>query len=291
MERKVRKAPRHSRQAATSAADAFDARQYDPELRSMHRSHAASPAFSFWSAVKYVTLLSILLWWLPIFGQMIAGYVGGRRAGSPFRAILAALIPVVMLWLFFTGVHAGVFGDPAAVLGLPTRIVDQASAAPVIGPYAQFASGYMHSFLASVTALTTQSLNGFLVTLVFAYIGGILAEQARREMDSRPSSTVGVSILQPILPSRRHASPEIEGMNRVPYSAEAADEGEAAPSRARAAQAAKSEALEAGDEDEAPPSKPARAASHRPAEPGKPTREEKFVSQALRRYDRASKSR
>ena len=37
--------------------------------------------YSFWSAVKYTFTLSLLLWWLPIFGQMIAGYVGGRRAG------------------------------------------------------------------------------------------------------------------------------------------------------------------------------------------------------------------
>ncbi|HPP45635.1 MAG TPA: hypothetical protein PK446_07570, partial [Methanomassiliicoccaceae archaeon] len=37
--------------------------------------------YSFWSAMKYTFALSLLLWWLPVFGQMVAGYVGGRRAG------------------------------------------------------------------------------------------------------------------------------------------------------------------------------------------------------------------
>src|SRR3989337_919678 len=93
----LRSSPRR-RKRPSPAAKAFDERQFDPELRSMHRSHAAAPAFSFWSAVKYVTLLSILLWWLPTFGQMIAGYVGGRRAGSPWRGVAAALVPVVLIF-------------------------------------------------------------------------------------------------------------------------------------------------------------------------------------------------
>src|SRR3972149_10597485 len=43
--------------------------------------HHAS--YSMWGAMKYVPVLSVLLWWLPTFGQMIAGYIGGRRSGGP----------------------------------------------------------------------------------------------------------------------------------------------------------------------------------------------------------------
>src|SRR3972149_538877 len=43
--------------------------------------HHAS--YSMWGAMKYVLVLSVLLWWLPTFGQMIAGYIGGGGGGGP----------------------------------------------------------------------------------------------------------------------------------------------------------------------------------------------------------------
>ena len=48
--------------------------------------------YSFWSAVKYSFILTVLLWWLPVFGQMVAGFVSGRRAGKPWKGVLAALL-------------------------------------------------------------------------------------------------------------------------------------------------------------------------------------------------------
>jgi len=54
--------------------------------------------YNFWSAVKYTFGLSLLLWWLPVFGQMIAGYVGGRRAGAPWKGMIAALLPVAFFF-------------------------------------------------------------------------------------------------------------------------------------------------------------------------------------------------
>lgn len=40
-------------------------------------------------------LLSILLFWLPFFGPLIAGFVGGRKAGSLGNAILAVFLPAI----------------------------------------------------------------------------------------------------------------------------------------------------------------------------------------------------
>jgi len=37
------------------------------------RFRSSRVVYSFWSASKYVFILSIMLWWLPMFGQMIAG--------------------------------------------------------------------------------------------------------------------------------------------------------------------------------------------------------------------------
>ena len=55
------------------------------------------------SAIVWMFILSILLFWLPIIGPLVAGFIGGRKAGSLGNAVLAALLPglVVGVALFF----------------------------------------------------------------------------------------------------------------------------------------------------------------------------------------------
>lgn len=50
-------------------------------------------------------LLSVLLFWLPGLGTLIAGFVGGRMAGGVGAALFAALLPSLLLGvgLFFLG--------------------------------------------------------------------------------------------------------------------------------------------------------------------------------------------
>lgn len=142
-------------------------------------------AYSFWSAVKYTTILSFLLWWLPIFGQMIAGYVGGRRAGTPWKGALAALIPVIIIFAFLGGIEMGwiptkFFGidfAPAAIMGAIGAYV------PLIEPYINFTMMYLDSFLEAIQATTSLRLDSYIITVAFAYIGGILSDQTRREME------------------------------------------------------------------------------------------------------------
>ena len=43
--------------------------------------------------------LSLLLFWLPIVGPLIAGYVGGRMAGGVGRAVTLAVLPAVAMGL------------------------------------------------------------------------------------------------------------------------------------------------------------------------------------------------
>ncbi|MFP4169805.1 MAG: hypothetical protein ACLFUV_02100 [Methanomassiliicoccales archaeon] len=145
----------------------------------------AKVAYSFWSAVKYTFILSLMLWWLPIFGQMIAGYVGGRRAGSPWKGVAAAMIPVIVIFSFIGLVEAGyiptrLFGidlDPNSIMALI------ASNIPLVEPYVNFSLMYFQSFLEAIQATTSLRLDSYIITVAFAYVGGILSDQARREMD------------------------------------------------------------------------------------------------------------
>lgn len=62
----------------------------------------------------YMVLITLALFFLPLLNGIIGGAVGGYKAGTPGRAMLAALLPAVVvgagLWIIF-----GVFGGP--VLG------------------------------------------------------------------------------------------------------------------------------------------------------------------------------
>ena len=50
-------------------------------------------------------LVSILLFWLPVAGPIIAGFIGGRKANGVMSALIAALLPSI-IWgvlLFLLG--------------------------------------------------------------------------------------------------------------------------------------------------------------------------------------------
>lgn len=62
------------------------------------------------SAMLWMFVLSILLFWLPLIGPLIAGFVGGRKAGTLGNAIIAALLPGIVLgaiFFFFTSLLTG----------------------------------------------------------------------------------------------------------------------------------------------------------------------------------------
>jgi len=53
--------------------------------------------------VLWMFLISILLFWLPVAGSLIAGVVGGKKSGGVGPAIVAVFVPgiVIGVLLFF----------------------------------------------------------------------------------------------------------------------------------------------------------------------------------------------
>lgn len=45
----------------------------------------------------WMTVIGILLFWLPVFGPLVAGVVGGKKAGGVGKAVLAAFLPGVVI--------------------------------------------------------------------------------------------------------------------------------------------------------------------------------------------------
>ena len=60
----------------------------------------------------WMFLISVLLFWLPILGPLIAGIVGGMKAGGVINGLTAALIPGIVFGI-------ALFVLAAALTGLP----------------------------------------------------------------------------------------------------------------------------------------------------------------------------
>jgi len=141
--------------------------------------------YSIWGAMKYTMVLSILLWWLPVFGQMIAGYIGGRKAGSPLKGVISAILPVVALFAAIALVdHYLSQGFAGTASASSSLMAGFAAGVPIIGPYLDFTRDYVVKFLDSLAGSSPYGMNSYIITLAFAYIGGILADQTRREIEA-----------------------------------------------------------------------------------------------------------
>jgi hypothetical protein len=64
------------------------------------------------SAMVWMFVLSLVLFWLPVIGGLIAGFVGGRKAGSVGSAIVAVFLPGIVFFL-------AIFLLAASLVGLP----------------------------------------------------------------------------------------------------------------------------------------------------------------------------
>ncbi|MBS63943.1 hypothetical protein [Salinisphaera sp.] len=80
-------------------------------------------------AMIWMAVLSLLLFWLPLLGPLIAGFVGGRTAGSAGRGLLAAVLPAAVLCFVLVGFGTALAGLPLigiiASAGLFVLIVAQ----------------------------------------------------------------------------------------------------------------------------------------------------------------------
>ncbi|MEW5937094.1 MAG: hypothetical protein AB1665_04655 [Candidatus Thermoplasmatota archaeon] len=149
-----------------------------------------TPPHSFWDGVWYTFILSLLLWWLAPFGQMIAGYVGGRRTGSPIKGLVAAMIPMGFLALLALVFEDGAFGLAAWWSDVFRGwLASLSTAAPMFLTYIEFSTEYMRT-MGEMMGLGSTIPITLLLTIVFGYVGGAMAMQARREIEGWGDGTM-----------------------------------------------------------------------------------------------------
>lgn len=239
--------------------------------------------YSIWAASKYILMISLMLYWLPLVGQMIGGFIGGRRAGSPFRAIMAAIVPVAIFFGISTALQTGFIPiklQNATVLAY-TLVEQTLERLPIASPYVSFATTYVGSFIDELKSAASLKVGNYLITIAFAYVGGILSDQSRRELEyvsryGSPTTNILVSgretehrhvqipnplsFFHSLVPSRKaQQASGFASLMPVAYSANGA-----APAR----QQAVSRATVTNDEQEfSPDFNPGRMVRRRPAAP------------------------
>ncbi len=137
--------------------------------------------YRFWLGVFYGILLMFSLYWLPLFGPMIAGYVAGRRAGSPAKGTIAAMI-IVVLFYIVQSPHI-ISGFPVNLVAAKESVKSTATAyIPALSPIISFISSYTTPAVSILSGQVSYTPQTYTILLVFAYIGGTMASQKREEI-------------------------------------------------------------------------------------------------------------
>jgi hypothetical protein len=72
----------------------------------------ASNKGSISAGMLWMTVISLLLFWLPLLGPFIAGFVGGRAAGGVGPAIIATFLPAVVFGVLLFALATILTGIP-----------------------------------------------------------------------------------------------------------------------------------------------------------------------------------
>jgi len=149
------------------------------------KNEAPAGPFSLRSAFLITALLTMFLWWLPVLGQMIAGYVGGRKSGSAAKGVLVTGSVVGIFIAAALLLSAAGFSFTDAQVRLTGTVL---SGFPAVADIVTTISEYAASFFLAFGTIESACLAVALTTVTFGLIGGILAGQVRCESEYRMSS-------------------------------------------------------------------------------------------------------
>lgn len=138
-----------------------------------------SNIYSMRSGIFLVIVLLFVLGWMPVIGHAIAGYVGGRRSGSPIKGLISGLIGVTIVASTIT-----------FVMTLMSPYFSQSSNglevwAATITENSNFQQMFNTVLVSGKNFFTSIDLTMNHVTSItvasFGIVGGIIADQTQKE--------------------------------------------------------------------------------------------------------------
>ena len=113
---------------------------------------------------------------------MIAGYIGGRKAGTPVKGFFATLLPVILVFMVYGLMRMGILPglDTLWTSGFDL-ISSVASGIPLIGPIMDFSLHYL-GFLSGYIGMGSAWLAPYALMVLFGYAGGVMSLHHKREL-------------------------------------------------------------------------------------------------------------
>jgi hypothetical protein len=85
-------------------------------------------------AIIWMFIISLLLFWLPVVGPLVAGIVGGKKSGGIGNALLAVFLPAIVFGILLFFVATSLTGLPiiGALAGAGGLILALAHVGPLL---------------------------------------------------------------------------------------------------------------------------------------------------------------
>ena len=134
------------------------------------------------SGVSISVILALTLAWIPYIGPIVSGFVGGRRAGSILRGMFVGVLSSIIIFVI-----ASLLGLGLVKLFEPEyqSFIDTVDGfAPFIVDGLEMFTTYLSTNFVVVTSNMSLSLvpQTYASIISFAIIGGVFADQARKEL-------------------------------------------------------------------------------------------------------------
>jgi hypothetical protein len=86
------------------------------------------------AGIIWMSLISLLLFWLPVIGPLVAGLVGGKKSGDVGNAIAAVFLPGIIFGILLFFLATALSGMPliGAIAGAGGFILSLAHIGPLL---------------------------------------------------------------------------------------------------------------------------------------------------------------
>ncbi len=145
--------------------------------------------YSFGSAVGYSIVLLVSLWWLPVLGPIIIGYVTGRKAGDPLKGLVAMAVPIALYFVIVQLVAMGWVHVPHLVQGYFSGYLSSSVAGAVFVPYVKQTFAMGMEVGTNLLSYLYYAPSAFFIMLTFAFIGGAMSRQVILERGIYPTKS------------------------------------------------------------------------------------------------------
>lgn len=133
--------------------------------------------YSMKSAVGYSITLLILLWWLPVIGPIIVGYVTGRKAGGPVKGMIAMIVPILLYFFIVYAIAVGWVNIPPVIQGYFNGSFIGGLVNSTFIPYFRETVSATMEFATATRAYLYYAPSSFFIMIAFAFIGGTISRQ------------------------------------------------------------------------------------------------------------------